>query len=103
MKYAFLIITPQVFFGALLLSGCAFTSPMPSLPLVQRNLETRPCPKPAQIQTGKDMPAFVGSLPLCAADNIERLLTRDARFRQYIKALEASISCYERISKPTIH
>lgn len=103
MKYHLMMVFPQAFWGAVLLSGCAFSNTPPATPFVQTALAVAPCPRPEQVQTGKDMPAFIMPLPLCHADNMECLLMRDARLRQYIKALEATISCYERTLNPTIH
>jgi len=107
MKYQRLVLPAHVLWTAILLSGCAFSGipqsalPIASMPLAP--LATKPCPKPAQVQTGKDMPAFIASLPLCHVDNMELLLIRDTRLRQYINALEATILCYEGTLQPTIH
>ncbi len=104
----------QIFWRSLLfsgllsgvLSGCALCKAPQDVampPFVSENFGKKACPRPRHLKMGKDVPRFIEDSPLCDVDNIEVLLIRDARLRQYIEALEATILCHEGFDTETVH
>ena len=84
--------------GPCSLLGCAAQA-FPELPPAPVVLSLPDCPAPA-VPT---LPALDEALPLDGPLNTARLMERDDRFRAYLNALRATLTCYQQKREPNAH
>ena len=76
------------------LSGCAATGSVPApTPVV---VTVQPCARP----TAPALPQIRGDIPFDHPDQVEALLTRDARLRVYSGGLNDALDCYDAQAAP---